>query len=560
MKPLRLVFMGTPAYAVPALDALCASGHSIAAVYTQPPRPAQRGRKVRPAPVAVRAEAARIEVRTPPSLKPAAVQAAFAALEADLAVTVAYGLILPPAVLAAPRLGCINAHASLLPRWRGAAPIQRAIIAGDSESGVTIMRMDEGLDTGPILTAETVPIGPETTGGSLHDTLAELSARLIVGRGRRFRGGHADRDAAAGGRCDLHGQIEEARSCHRLARAGSAHRAHGARARAVPRRLVQPRRRAHQAIGRCGGRPGRGRTAWYRSRRDAHHCLRRRFGASPAPPSARRQGADGDRRLPPRTADRGRHAAAMPRYKLTLEYDGTGFVGWQYQGDGRSVQEALERAVERFCGEQVRVHGAGRTDSGVHALGQCCHLDLAKQAAPAVLRDALNAHLRPAPVTVLEAAEASADFDARRDATARIYLYRIVNRKAPLALARKRAWQLPRPLDSGSMARAARLLQGTHDFTTFRAAQCQADSPVRTLQSLAVSRSGEEIAIRAWARSFLHHQVRAMVGTLVEVGEGRRTPGDVGAALAARDRRRSGPTAPAWGLYLEAVIYPPPRR
>ena len=180
MKPLRLVFMGTPAYAVPALDVLCASGHSIAAVYTQPPRPAQRGRKVRPAPVALRAEAAGIEVRTPPSLKPAAVQAAFAALKPDLAVTVAYGLILPPAALAAPRLGCINAHASLLPRWRGAAPIQRAIMAGDSESGVTIMRMDEGLDTGPILAAETVPIGPEITGGSLHDTLAQLSARLIV--------------------------------------------------------------------------------------------------------------------------------------------------------------------------------------------------------------------------------------------------------------------------------------------------------------------------------------------------------------------------------------------
>ena len=164
-----------------------------------------------------------------------------------------------------------------------------------------------------------------------------------------------------------------------------------------------------------------------------------------------------------------------------------------------------------------------------------------------MLRDALNAHLRPAPVTVLDAVKASPAFDARRDATARVYLYRIVNRKAPLALARKRAWQLPRPLDSGSMARAARLLQGTHDFTTFRAVQCQADSPVRTLQSLAVSRSGEEIAIRAWARSFLHHQVRAMVGTLVEVGEGRRTPGDVGAALAARDRRRSGPDGTGLG-------------
>ena len=180
MRPARLVFMGTPAYAVPALDALVAGGHSIAAVYTQPPRAAARGRKVRPTAVAERAGAAGIEVRTPPSLKPAEVQAAFAALDADLAVTVAYGLILPPAALAAPRLGCINAHASLLPRWRGAAPIQRAIMAGDEVTGVTVMRMDEGLDTGPVLAAEAVPIGPETTGGSLHDTLAALSARLIV--------------------------------------------------------------------------------------------------------------------------------------------------------------------------------------------------------------------------------------------------------------------------------------------------------------------------------------------------------------------------------------------
>ena len=247
----------------------------------------------------------------------------------------------------------------------------------------------------------------------------------------------------------------------------------------------------------------------------------------------------------------------MPRYKLTLEYDGTGFVGWQFQGDGRSVQEALERAVERFCGEQVRVHGAGRTDSGVHARGQCCHLDLAQPTAPAVLRNALNAHLRPAPAVVLKAAEAAPDFDARRDASERVYLYRIVNRRAPLALARDRAWHIARPLDAGAMAEAARLLEGTHDFTTFRAAQCQAISPVRTLKSLAVTRSGDEIAIRTRARSFLHHQVRAMVGTLVEVGEGRRTPAEVGAALSARDRRRSGPTAPAYGLYLEAVLYPP---
>ena len=189
MKPLRLVFMGTPAYAVPILDALCRSAHSITAVYTQPPRPAQRGRKVRPSPVSLRAEAAGIEVRTPVSLKPAKAQAAFAALDADLAVTVAYGLILPPAVLAAPRLGCINAHASLLPRWRGAAPIQRAIMAGDTETGVTIMRMDKGLDTGPILMAEAVPIGPETTGGALHDTLAALSARLVMDAMTALAGG-----------------------------------------------------------------------------------------------------------------------------------------------------------------------------------------------------------------------------------------------------------------------------------------------------------------------------------------------------------------------------------
>ena len=180
MQPLKLVFMGTPAFAVPTLDALSASGYSIAAVYTQPPRAAERGRKVRPTPVAARAEVAGIQVMTPASLKPADAQTAFAALDADLAVTVAYGLILPPAVLAAPRLGCINAHASLLPLWRGAAPIQRAIMAGDEETGVTIMRMDQGLDTGPILMAERVPIGPGTTGGTLHDRLAALSARLVV--------------------------------------------------------------------------------------------------------------------------------------------------------------------------------------------------------------------------------------------------------------------------------------------------------------------------------------------------------------------------------------------
>ena len=180
MEPLRLVFMGTPAYAVPTLDALLASRHVVAEVYTQPPRAGGRGQKPRPTAVATRAEDAGIPVRTPRSLDDAAVRTAFAALGPDLGITVAYGLILPPAMLAAPRLGCINAHASLLPRWRGAAPIQRAIMAGDAETGVTIMRMDEGLDTGPIVTARSVPIGPEATGGALHNRLAALSARLVV--------------------------------------------------------------------------------------------------------------------------------------------------------------------------------------------------------------------------------------------------------------------------------------------------------------------------------------------------------------------------------------------
>jgi tRNA pseudouridine38-40 synthase len=247
----------------------------------------------------------------------------------------------------------------------------------------------------------------------------------------------------------------------------------------------------------------------------------------------------------------------MPRYKLTLEYDGTDFVGWQYQANGRSVQEALEQAVQRFCGDQVRVHGAGRTDSGVHALGQCCHLDLTSDTAPEVLRDALNAHLRPEPVIVLDAAAVPPAFDARRDAIERVYLYRIINRRAPLALARDRAWQVARQLNVGEMQQAASSLVGTHDFTTFRAAQCQSPSPVRTLDRLDVVRDGEEIAVHARARSFLHHQVRAMVGTLVQVGDSTRSPDDVRAALAARDRSLSGPTAPSCGLYLEAVIYPP---
>jgi tRNA pseudouridine38-40 synthase len=245
----------------------------------------------------------------------------------------------------------------------------------------------------------------------------------------------------------------------------------------------------------------------------------------------------------------------MPRYKLTVEYDGTDFVGWQWQANGFSVQQAMEEAVAAFSGETVRVHGAGRTDAGVHALGQVCHLDLTVDAAPDVLRDALNAHLRPNRAAVLNAERVAEDFDARRSATARIYRYRIVNRRAPLALDTKRAWQIPREIDAEAMARAAQRLVGTHDFSSFRASACQAPSPVKTLDAFEVTRQGTEIQITARSESFLHNQVRAMVGSLVWVGEGRWSETEIDSVLAARDRRRAGPNAPPWGLYLVAVRY-----
>jgi tRNA pseudouridine38-40 synthase len=245
----------------------------------------------------------------------------------------------------------------------------------------------------------------------------------------------------------------------------------------------------------------------------------------------------------------------VSRYKLTLEYDGTEFVGWQWQTNGFSVQQALEEAVTAFCGETVRVHGAGRTDSGVHALGQACHLDLGRAAEPEKLRDALNAHLRPHRISVLAAENAADDFDARRSAIARIYHYRIVNRRTPLTLDLNRAWQISRVLNAEAMARAAARLIGHHDFTSFRASACQAPSPMKTLESFEVTRDEAEIRLTARAGSFLHHQMRAMVGSLVLVGEGRWPEAEMSDVLAACDRRRAGPNAPPWGLYLEAVLY-----
>ncbi len=245
----------------------------------------------------------------------------------------------------------------------------------------------------------------------------------------------------------------------------------------------------------------------------------------------------------------------MTRWKLTLEYDGGPFVGWQRQDNGPSVQAALEDAVYAFCQEKVTVHGAGRTDTGVHALGQVAHVDLERDATPATIRDALNFHLKPDPVAVLEAETAPPDFHARFSATGRRYLYRIVNRRAPLALDRGRAWFVPQPLDAGAMAEAAQVLVGRHDFTSFRAVGCQARSPMKTLDRLDVVRQGADIRFEAAARSFLHHQVRNMVGTLKLVGEGKWSATDVAAALEARDRAAAGPTAPAEGLYLTEVRY-----
>lgn len=245
----------------------------------------------------------------------------------------------------------------------------------------------------------------------------------------------------------------------------------------------------------------------------------------------------------------------MTRWKLTIEYDGVPFVGWQRQDNGPSVQAAVEQAILKLTTEKVTIAAAGRTDAGVHAYGQVAHADIEKPFAPDKLRDALNAHLRPHPVAVLEAAEMPEEFHARFSATGRHYLYRIVNRRSPLTLDAGHAWQVQAELDAGAMHRAAQHLVGNHDFTTFRAAECQAKSPVKTLDVLSVSRLGEEIQVTASARSFLHHQVRSMVGSLKLVGTGKWSDRDMADALKARDRSACGPVAPPDGLYLTRVDY-----
>jgi tRNA pseudouridine38-40 synthase len=245
----------------------------------------------------------------------------------------------------------------------------------------------------------------------------------------------------------------------------------------------------------------------------------------------------------------------MPRYRLTIEYDGGPFHGFQAQGDLPSVQASLERAVNAFCGEALRLQAAGRTDAGVHASGQVVHIDLEKAWDPAVVRDALNAHLVPEPIAVLDAAEADAGFHARFSATARRYLYRILDRKSPPALERGRVWHVKKPLDAEAMHRAGQILVGHHDFTTFRDIDCQAKSPMKTLDRLEAARVGEEVQLTFSARSFLHRQVRSMTGSLAQVGLGKWSVDDLKAALEARDRAACGPVAPPEGLCLTEVVY-----
>ncbi|AXS39119.1 tRNA pseudouridine(38-40) synthase TruA [Breoghania sp. L-A4] len=250
----------------------------------------------------------------------------------------------------------------------------------------------------------------------------------------------------------------------------------------------------------------------------------------------------------------------MPRYKLIIEYDGTHFVGWQRQENGMGVQQVIEEAITGFTGQDVRIRGAGRTDAGVHATGQVAHVDLARDWKADTVRDALNAHLRAHRVAILSAQAVGEGFDARFSATARHYLYRLIDRRAPLALEKNHAWHVPRRLDPDAMHAAAQVFLGTHDFTTFRATQCQANSPVKTLDSFSVIRASpgpdrDEIHLICTARSFLHNQVRSMVGSLKMVGEGKWTARDLAEALAAADRTACGPVAPPDGLYLTRVDY-----
>ncbi|MBA2467381.1 MAG: tRNA pseudouridine(38-40) synthase TruA [Sphingomonas sp.] len=246
----------------------------------------------------------------------------------------------------------------------------------------------------------------------------------------------------------------------------------------------------------------------------------------------------------------------MTRWRLTVEYDGGPFMGWQRQNDDPSVQARIESAIFQMTSEEATVHGAGRTDSGVHALAMSAHIDIAKPLTEHRLRDGLNALVRPAPIAILDVQRVADDWHARFSCIGRRYEYRILNRRAPAAVERGRVWHVPQPLDIAAMAEGAAMLVGTHDFTTFRSAHCQSNSPVKSLDRLEISREGEQIRVEAAARSFLHHQVRSMVGCLVMVGRAQWAPKDIKRALEARDRAALGLNAPPHGLYFAEALYP----
>ena len=246
----------------------------------------------------------------------------------------------------------------------------------------------------------------------------------------------------------------------------------------------------------------------------------------------------------------------MTRWRLTVEYDGGPFMGWQRQDTGPSVQGRIEAAILRMTGERAAVHGAGRTDSGVHALAMSAHVDIARPLTAHRLRDGLNALVRPDPISILAASEVASDWHARFSCIGRAYEYRILNRRAPPAVERGKVWHIPAPLDVEAMAKGAAMLVGRHDFTTFRSVQCQSQSPVKTLDRLDVVREGDRVRIEAAARSFLHHQVRSMVGCLGLVGRGQWSPADIKHALDARDRAALGLNAPPEGLFFVAALYP----
>lgn len=246
----------------------------------------------------------------------------------------------------------------------------------------------------------------------------------------------------------------------------------------------------------------------------------------------------------------------MTRYKLTIEYDGTNYHGWQHQGNLITIQEELEKAIKRFCGQAIIAYCSGRTDAGVHALGQVAHIDLPTHMEEFKVRDGLNFYLKPQPIAVLKAERVTEEFHARFSTTERSYIYRIINRYAPLTVDKHRAWQIPKPLDVAAMHDAAQILIGYHDFTTFRDSECQAKSPFKTLDQLDVKQvGGDVIEVFARSRSFLHHQVRNMVGSIKLVGDGRWTKADLEKALNAKDRKAGGPTAPPGGLYLYKISY-----